>query len=383
LGAETGARPDTAHHGDARPGRVVAGFGRHVLVETPDGARHRCLIAGRRLRVVCGDRVDWRPAAHQGDGLVVARHERDNELARPDRRGRSETIAANVTQLVVVASPLPLPDPFILDRYLAAAELMGADACLVWNKIDVEAGRSANPAPGAGPKTDDRAGLEPAMERDGDAGTRTTGDGAADSAAEGLGEEADGPGGDAAAGVAAEAGAGGAGYGRGLDLGEFARAGYPVLRVSAKTGAGLDALRRRLEGHANILVGQSGVGKSSLLNALLPDVAAETAEISAATGEGRHTTTASILYHLPDGGELVDSPGVRDYAPPPVAPTEAARGYREFGPLLGQCRFANCMHLREPGCAIKAAVDEGRISQRRYESYRRLVRLMEKLTARR
>jgi ribosome biogenesis GTPase len=319
LAAERRDRTDGASHDAPRPGRVVAAYGRHVLVEDADGARHRCLISGRRLRVVCGDRVDWRPAADQGDGLVVARHERANELARPDRRGRSETIAANVSQLVVVAAPMPRPDPFIVDRYLAAAELMGAAACLVWNKIDADA------APG-----------ESAAGRD-----------------------------------------------AGLALEEFERAGYPVLPASAKTGAGLDALRGRLAGQTSILVGQSGVGKSSLLNALLPDVAVETAEISAATGEGRHTTTASILHHLPGGGELIDSPGVRDYAPPPIPPPEVAAGYRELAALAGRCRFANCMHLKEPGCAVKAAVDEGGISPRRYESYRRLFRLMETLTARR
>lgn len=314
MGAERGA--GNRHHGEPQAGRVVAGFGRRVLVEAADGDRHLCLVSGRRLRPICGDRVRWRPALDQGDGLVVEIDERVNELARPDRRGRPEAIAANVSQLVIVAAPLPAPDLFILDRYLAAAELMHADACLVWNKIDTE-------DPG-----EDGAGASTPLE-------------------------------------------------------EFRGVGYPVVPASAVTGAGLGPLRARLAGRTSILVGQSGVGKSSLLNALLPHVAAETAEISAATGEGRHTTTASILHHLPEGGELIDSPGVRDYAPPPIPPADVASGYRELVQLLGQCRFANCMHLREPGCAVKAAVADGRIGERRYESYRRLVRLMETLTARR
>ena len=115
----------------------------------------------------------------------------------------------------------------------------------------------------------------------------------------------------------------------------------------------------------------------------MPDIAADTAEISAATGEGRHTTTASVLHHLPEAGELIDSPGVRDYAPPPMPPERVAGGFLEFADRVDDCRFANCMHLREPGCAIKAGVEDGAIAQRRYESYRRLVRLMERLAERR
>ena len=97
------------------------------------------------------------------------------------------------------------------------------------------------------------------------------------------------------------------------------------------------------------------------------------------SGEGRHTTTASVLHHTPDSGDIIDSPGVRDYAPSAEPVADVAQGYREFMPFLGHCRFANCRHLAEPGCAIKQAVDSGEIAPRRYESYRRLLRLMETL----
>lgn len=150
--------------------------------------------------------------------------------------------------------------------------------------------------------------------------------------------------------------------------------GYPVLRTSVVTGLGLDGLRAQLRDVTSILVGQSGVGKSSLIQALLPHEDLRIGEISDTTGEGRHTTTASTLYHLPGGGDLIDSPGVRDFTPPPLPPADLAQGFVEFRPYLGKCRFHNCVHDREPGCAIKAAVEAGEISERRYRSYLALQR---------
>lgn len=249
----------------------------------------------------------WCRSEDDGDVAVVEVLPRETELTRPDSRGRVEVLAANIDQVVVVCAPEPAPDPFIIDRYLAAAEAMGAAALVACNKIDL-------------PDTDALDVLE-----------------------------------------------------------EFHAVGYPVLRVSALTDTGLDALRAALAGHCSILVGQSGVGKSSLLNALLPGIEAATAAISVATGEGRHRTTATTLHALACGGALLDSPGVRDFAPALGDPRLAATGFREIVAAAEHCRFANCRHMREPGCAVKGGVDDGKISARRYESYRRLLRLTEDL----
>ena len=143
--------------------------------------------------------------------------------------------------------------------------------------------------------------------------------------------------------------------------------------MSALAGEGLDALRARLTGHCSILVGQSGVGKSSLIKRLLPDHDITVGKLSVASGLGKHTTTATTLYHLPNGGRLIDSPGVRDFRLGAVPPAELARGFREFQPCLGHCKFNDCRHLSEPGCAVIDAVTDGRISARRLESYRRLL----------
>jgi len=122
-----------------------------------------------------------------------------------------------------------------------------------------------------------------------------------------------------------------------------------------------------------IIVGQSGVGKSSMINRMLGDDRLRVSEISDATGEGRHTTVNSAMLELPGGGSVIDSPGVRDYAPAIENPADVIHGFREIREYGQNCRFANCRHLREPDCAVKIAVENGQISARRYESFRRLL----------
>jgi ribosome biogenesis GTPase len=162
------------------------------------------------------------------------------------------------------------------------------------------------------------------------------------------------------------------------ELQEFARIGYRTLHTSTKTAHGLDELLPILQHRTSIFVGQSGVGKSSLINALLPDAAARVGAISEATGKGTHTTTVAWLYHLPDRqGDVIDSPGVREFGLWDISPSQLAQGFREFGPYAEQCRFRNCLHKGEPGCAVRAAVEAGEISKRRYESYLRMLDSLE------
>lgn len=164
-------------------------------------------------------------------------------------------------------------------------------------------------------------------------------------------------------------------------LAEYEGIGYPVLRCSAKSGQQLEQLKHLLKDEAAILVGQSGVGKSSIINQISDDPMLRIGEISTKTGEGKHTTVNSAMLELPEGGAVIDSPGVRDYAPAIAAIDQVAAGFREIEELRQQCRYANCRHLREPNCAVKAAVESSDMSPRRYESYKRLVNLTEKLNA--
>jgi len=286
----------------ARPGRVVADFGRHVLVEDAEHRIHPCTVRARALRVVCGDNVHWHPGAAGGRGVIDALLPRTSALTRPDSRGRPEVLAANLDQLIVVCAVSPPPDALLIDRYLLAASCMDIGAIIVCNKTEL------------------------AVER--------------------------------------------APYDADALLADYAVIPYAVLRTSAIHGDGLERLAALAAGHTNILVGQSGVGKSSLLNALCPDSAAAIGEVSARSGEGTHTTSASRLYALPGGGDIIDSPGVREYTPYLDRTQDPAQGYREFFAPARTCRFRNCRHLEEPGCGVKAAVAESVISERRYASYR-------------
>ena len=144
--------------------------------------------------------------------------------------------------------------------------------------------------------------------------------------------------------------------------------GYPVLFTSAETGEGVEAFRQRLAGAVSVVSGPSGVGKSSLLNAIEPDLGLRVSEVSEKTNKGRHTTTFATLLEAA-GGWVADTPGIREFGIWGMAPEELGGYFVEFRPFLGECRYPNCTHDHEPGCAIQDAVDEEAITPERYGSY--------------
>ena len=160
------------------------------------------------------------------------------------------------------------------------------------------------------------------------------------------------------------------------ELADYARIGYPIHSVSARNGIGVAKLKHTLYGHCSMLAGQSGVGKSSLTNALLPEKNLRVGEISERSGLGRHTTTAATLYPLPEGGDLIDSPGVAVFGLAEIKGQDLAWGYREFQPLIAQCRFNDCRHINDKDCAVRGAVENGEIGPARYQRY---LKLLEKL----
>lgn len=151
-------------------------------------------------------------------------------------------------------------------------------------------------------------------------------------------------------------------------LQSYADLGYETRQVSA-TDQQLGDLLQLIRDQTVVLVGQSGVGKSSLVNVLLPNAQQRTASLSQGSRLGQHTTTTAYLFHLPEGGSLIDSPGIREFGLWHIDEAQLLEGYTEFRPFLGNCRFRNCAHREEPGCALKTAMAEGKIQAARWERF--------------
>ena len=293
---------------DTFDARVIATFGRHLLVRDPSGKELKARPFGRGMAIVCGDEVRCRIDSRHGEVHVLELLRRRTALYRSNLRGGTEPVLANLSRLLVVLAPMPVPDLFVVDRYLAAATSGQIAATLVVNKADL-----------------------------------------------GIGTE-----------LSAE-------------LEAYAAAGYAWLPCSARSGNGVDSLLDACAGAITALVGQSGVGKSSLVRGLVPNAEVEVGEL-VREEEGRHTTTASRMFDLPRGGHLIDSPGVRDFAPAIDYLESRTLGFIEVDRLAPGCRFQDCRHMREPGCAVQGAAETGALHPRRYESYRRMRRLYEELT---
>nr|WP_269781132.1 small ribosomal subunit biogenesis GTPase RsgA [Photobacterium carnosum] len=166
-------------------------------------------------------------------------------------------------------------------------------------------------------------------------------------------------------------------------LTQYQNIGYSVRLVSTDTGEGLDDLRVDLQDHVSIFAGQSGVGKSSMVNSLMPDVEADIGDVSTNSGLGQHTTTAARLYHFADGGDLIDSPGVREFGLWHLEPEQITEAFVEFRQHLGGCKFRDCKHGNDPGCIIREAVERGDISRARYNSYHKIIESMSETVANR
>lgn len=294
---------------DTFEARVTATYGRHLLVRDASGQELQARPFGRGLTVVCGDNVRYRIDPHHDEVHVVEVLPRRSALYRSNLRGVTEPVVANLSRLLVVMAPLPAPDLFVIDRYLAAAASAGIAGLLVLNKSDL--------------------GVDEALR---------------------------------------------------AELDAYAAAGYQWLACSVRSGAGIDSVQEICAAGISALVGQSGVGKSSLAGHLIPDAGVEVGSL-VREEEGRHTTTASRMFNLPGGGHLIDSPGVRDFAPAVDRLDGRSLGFVEVERLAPGCRFSDCRHMREPSCAVRDATENGGMSPRRYESYRRLRRLYEELSA--
>ncbi len=281
--------------------RVVAGFGRHHLIDD-DGTLLTAVRRGKRGDVIVGDLVRYaRTSAEQA--VIDAVLPRRNLLYRADRN-RTKEMAANVDQVAIVFATQPAFSIRFVWRALAAAHAAAIDSLVILNKTDL-------------PDLDAARGR----------------------------------------------------------LEQVRSLGYRTLTISARRDpdAARAALLPLLALRATLLIGQSGMGKSTLLNLLVPGADALTREFSRHLNLGKQTTTSSRWFALPGGGALIDSPGFRAFGLSHLDEAAIVASFPEFAPHFGRCRFLDCRHLTEPDCAIRAAVDAGGIDAQRYDFYRQLL----------
>ena len=285
-------------------GLIVAAYGREYEVRI-DGRgvgspTLMCSPRGKKSLYACGDEVEV-IASTETQGVITTLLPRRSLLYRADAF-KEKLIAANVTQVVIVAATEPGFSDELLMRCLCAVESQNIAGVIVLNKCD----------------------LPTHLQRGRDS------------------------------------------------LAPFAKLGHPVLQLSAHTGD-LEELRCHLAGHVSLLVGQSGMGKTTLINALVPDTAARTGMVSEALNSGKHTTTHARWYDLPGGGALIDSPGLQAFGLTHLSGDQIEKGFREFRELRGQCKFRDCQHDREPHCAYRAALAAGKIDSRRFHLFQSLL----------
>ncbi|MDH5473670.1 MAG: small ribosomal subunit biogenesis GTPase RsgA [Gammaproteobacteria bacterium] len=290
--------------GAEQPGQVITNFGQSLIVENNNQQLFRCVARQNLGAIVCGDYIIWQQSQNN-DGVIVAVETRKSLLQKPGFGGKLKPMAANIDQIIIVTAVQPEPNPYLIDRYLVAAENLPATPIILLNKIDLV--------------NDSNRQLINDIET------------------------------------------------------EYTNIGYQVIKTSNVIDQGFQQLLATLESKTSIFVGLSGVGKSSIINHLLPEQDIRIGALSEASGEGTHTTTSSTLYSLPCGGKLIDSPGVRDFGLWDTSADSILNGFKELQPFMGQCKFSNCSHENEPDCAIKNAFNTNKISARRYRNYKKML----------
>ncbi|MET1256628.1 small ribosomal subunit biogenesis GTPase RsgA [Aliikangiella maris] len=300
-------------------GLVISRFGEQAdIMNLCDQKVFRCYLRQNLGSIVSGDKVVFRLAENE-QGIVEARHSRDSVFERPSAHQGLKAVVANINQVFIVAAPLPDFSAALLDRYLVAIEDANNQCdiplkiIILLNKWDLQSEI-----------------IDQSIEE---------------------------------------------------QLTIYRQLDYPIIKVSTKTGLGIDLLKQHAVHQQSILVGQSGVGKSSIINHLFPQQESLVNQVSQNSRLGQHTTTTSQLFLVKEmtttensvDGFIIDSPGIREFGLWHMDSHKVAAGFKEFLPFIGACKFRDCQHINEPGCAILQAVDTKQIALQRWQNYCKIV----------
>ena len=280
-------------------GKITSVFGKTGTLESIQEDRLNFLVKTRILKPVVGDNVHW---TKQADGTILVTKilEPNNQLERLNQHGQQQTIASNITQILLITAPLPKPNFLLIDKFLLISELMDCNLSIIFNKVDLV-------------ENNDHT----------------------------------------------------------LEI--YQKLNYPVVTISAKEKINLGPLFNLFSQQTTVLVGQSGVGKSTIINLLIPKDKIRTETLSNKNQKGKHTTSTSTMHPLEDNGYLIDTPGVENLNPIILTVKEIENGFREIASLSSSCKYRDCIHINEPNCAVNQGLINNEITTQRYKNYKKLV----------
>ena len=284
---------------DNNYGIITSVYNKTGMVELSNGSPEHFLTKNNKIKPVVGDYVLYEPLDEK-TFLITEILESNNQLMRLNTKRQPQTVASNLTQILLITAPQPTPNLLLIDQFILISELMNCSLSIISNKIDL---------------TDESP----------------------------------------------------------HSLHIYEELGYRLVEISAKYKTNLEHLLDLLNHQTTILLGQSGVGKSTIINLLIDNNHNKTDILSRKTKKGRHTTSAITMHRILENGYLIDTPGIENLRPNISAIKEFEIGFKEIHTHSEGCKFRDCLHINEPDCAIKKALKEGKITIKRYDNYKKLI----------
>jgi len=280
-------------------GIIASVYNKTGMIESSNGNREHFLTKSNKIKPVVGDYVLYERLDKE-TLLITEILESTSQLMRLNTKGQPQTVASNLTQILLITAPQPTPNLLLIDQFILISELMNCSLSIISNKIDI---------------TDENH----------------------------------------------------------HSLRIYEELGYRLVKISAKHKTNLDHLFNLLNHQTTILLGQSGVGKSTITNLLIGNNPNKTDILSTKTNKGRHTTSAITMHRILENGYLIDTPGIENLRPNISDIKEIENGFREINALSERCKFRDCIHINEPDCVVKKALNKGKITIKRYDNYKKLI----------